>query len=218
MPAIRLISSFDSLVDLIEASAPRDRVFILGICGFSNAGKTTLCRRILGAFADAACHFDCDKFSTFSYPERQARLETAARSGDPASLAAEENPLNWYDWDAIQTALDELRSKRGFSYDKAWNKRTGMLDETYTVSLPAAGPALVLCDGIYLLHSRVRRWFDAAMLLDVSFSVAVDRERMRARNAAMASYMERLHRTYSQPYFEEHALDADWVYAGPQTD
>ena len=137
------------------------------------------------------------------------RLSTEAYGTSPK---AEENPIHWYAWDAIGTALGSLRTTRTFTYEYGWNRQSGELDEDYTFSLPPAGPALVLCDCIYLLHSPVRRWFDATVYVDAPFELTIERGRERSMDAARISYMERLHRTYSKPYFSKYSSSADWVY------
>ncbi|MUO43013.1 hypothetical protein [Agrobacterium vitis] len=207
-----VIESLAGLVDRMVSEYVSDQVRIIGVAGFSGSGKTTLCRRIVESLQGRAHHLDCDRFSAYSYSERQSRLDCAARSGDPAVMSAEENPRHWYAWDALADAVSSLRDSRMFAYDRAWNKNTGMLDGNYAIALPSEGPALVLCDCIYLLHPPVRQWFDTTVYVDVPFSLTVDRGLLRAPNSQRAAYMERLHRTYSLPYFEEHARNADWVY------
>lgn len=207
-----VIKSLADLVDRITPHCMPDQVRIIGVAGLSGAGKTTLCRAIVAAHPGVAHHLECDRFSAFSYSERQSRLDKATKSGNSAAILAEENPRHWYAWDALEHALSSLRSSRIFAYDRAWNKRTGMLDDNYALALPPGGPALVLCDCIYLLHPPVRQWFDMTVYVEAPFGLTVDRGLARAPNSQRAAYMERLHRTYSLPYFEDHAANADLVY------
>lgn len=168
---------------------------------------------IAEAYPQQTCHFDCDQFSKYSHAERLIRIKNAMAAGDPARIESEENPRHWYGWDDINLALTELRNKGGFSYNQGWNKETGERDKNYSISTPTEGPSLVLCDGIYLLHPPVRHLLDVTLYVDVPFSVTIDRGQRRMRDSERTSYMEKLHRTYSLPYFAEHASETDWIYA-----
>jgi len=213
MTGTTVLPDFDTVIERVKGCCAADRVAAIGICGPGGTGKSTLCRRILQELPAVARHLDCDLFSAFSYLERQHRIEAAIASGDPMRRAREENPLFWYDWDGIGQAVRSLRASRSFTLDRAWNRETGMLDATYTVSLPEEGPALVLCDCIYLLHDPVRRWFDATLLLQANHEQIEERGRRRAQNTATARYMERLAATYTVPYFSAHAAHADYVHS-----
>ena len=206
------MTSLDILDTLIEQSIASGRPSVIGICGHAGAGKTSLCKRIRETYPALAHHFVCDRFSRYSLREREARI--AAAQADSLSPEAEESPVHWYAWSEIGQALASLRTNRAFSYPRGWNRQTGELDETYALTLPAEGPTLVLCDGIFLLHAPVRQWLDAAILVDTPFDVTLERGRQRTADPIRYEYMARLGRTYAVPYFAAHAAQADAIYAG----
>lgn len=121
--------------------------------------------------------------------------------------------MNWYAWEAIETALFDIRANGRFTYPHGWNRKTGELDQDYSITLPAHEPAVLLCDCIYLLQQPVRNWLDAVILVDTPLSVTLARGQARSKDPARAAYMERLTRTYAMPYFAIHKAPADLVYA-----
>ncbi|MCV6584628.1 MAG: hypothetical protein OIF47_03765 [Marinibacterium sp.] len=186
-----------------------DRVHVVGVCGHAGAGKSTLCRQLVHMFAGRAVHLPCDLFSRHSLADRQARMDSARRSGDDARLRAEENPMNWYDWDGIACCISRLRSQRRSRWDRAWNSQTGALDGRFAAALPSDGPGLVLCDGIYLLHAPVRGWFDLCLTVDADKDVIAARRMRRAATAADADASRCRHVRFELPYFRDHAGCAD---------
>lgn len=198
---------------VINDCLTRRDIAVVGICGLGGAGKTCLCRQLCDENPGLVFHFVCDRFSTFGYDERQARIRAACASGDAARIAAEENPCNWYGWADIRDALQALRMRRSFAFEAAWNPRTGACDAHYAMDLPTDGPAVVVCDGIYLLHPDIRSQLDMTLHLDVPVEVVLDRGRGRGRGTGThAENMARLTRDYALPYFAEYEPDADYVW------
>lgn len=188
----------------------REDIAIVAVCGFAGAGKTTLCRSILKAFPDRTAHFECDRFSRYSFKEREQRI--AAQCRDANGGNPHENPLHWYDWHEIEMALDGLRKQRRFEFTRAWNPASGELDARYTLDLAERPPTLVLCDGIFLLHAPVTSWFDTAVLVDCPEPLRRARAEIRTKDSTRRAYMNQLERTYCQPYFQELSSRADIVY------
>lgn len=209
MSTSSLITDLDDVIALLAETAGQDGVTLVGVCGFAGAGKTTLCNRIAAALPDVAFRLDCDRFSAFSHPERTRRIDAARASGDPARAEEEENPRNWYDWAAIAMALQSLRAVRAFESDRAWNSENGLLNGRYALSLPPAGPAVVLCDGIFLLHDPVPGWLDLTLLVQANAHMIDERRRRRAGDKADRA-KERRDR-FERPYFRTHASRADHV-------
>jgi len=199
---------------LLENMAPNSPMFV-GICGFAGAGKTTLCRMLSVALPGSVTHFECDRFSRHGFSEREKRIAAYQRRDSPGD--DEENPVHWYDWDAVQEALDALRHQSRFRYCRAWNPQSGQLDATYSLKLSEDKPSLVLCDGIFLLHSPVKDWFERIICVDCPQPVRQARGTIRTRDPARQAYMTKLEQMYVEPYFHTFSGRADLIYSAPQT-
>lgn len=208
-----IIQSLEELLGLLEDRMQQaEDVLVLGVCGLGGAGKTTLCRQIIARCRHPAVHLDCDRFSRHSFRQRRMLIAEALASGLPERVAMEENPCNWYAFDAIGAALRDLRSSRQHTCTRAWNKRTGELDDEYHIVLPPDVPSVILCDCIYLLHDPMPAALDVALLVDTPLAMITERGRARSKgDDARAADMERLMRTYAIPYFSKYARTADWV-------
>ncbi|MEM9634169.1 MAG: hypothetical protein AAGA50_22765, partial [Pseudomonadota bacterium] len=143
------------------------------------------------------------------FHEREQRIEEQ-RSSSPVN--PEENPLNWYAWEEIGTSLATLRDQGGFTYERAWNSRTGELDQKYSLQRTQEAPTLILCDGIYLLHEPVRDWLDMTIFVGKPEATRKKRGRTRTTDASRRAYMERLERIYAIPYFQANIARADVIY------
>lgn len=209
MTRTRYIADLHGVMALMGETPQQDSVAIIGVCGFAGAGKSTLCNRITASMPGFAFHLECDRFSAFSYPERRKRIELATGLEDSTRLAAEQNPLNWYDWEGISTAIRSLRGMRGFETRRAWNSQTGLLDATYGLSLPSSGPAVVLCDCIFLLHEPIRRWFDLTLLVESDVNAIHERRKRRAGD--QADIAKARQDGFERPYFEEFGILADRI-------
>ncbi len=170
---------------------------------------------MVGMLRSNVVRLDCDQFSSHSYMERQGRIAKATSSGNPEWIEREENPKNWYAFDDIISALRDLKSKRTHTYDRAWNRQTGELDERYEVALDGDGPSIILCDCIYLLHPPIRAALDVAILVETDAEIVTERGRLRSKgDTGRASYMESLRQKYSVPYFETFGRHANIRYKG----
>lgn len=209
-----LISNISDLSSRLLKGAQPDTVVLVAVSGFAGAGKSTLCRSLLAAHPDLVSHFICDRFSSHSYSERKQRIAEQASATHDSDA---ENPRNWYDWHAIERALRALREDRAFTFDRAWNTTSGELDAHYRLDIGQAraphGPALVLCDGIYLLHEPVRHWFDMTILVERPEPARRASGRRRSKDPARRAYMIELERRFAAPYFRKHAAQAQIVYA-----
>lgn len=193
----------------VDALCAQRDVTVLGVCGMAGAGKTTLCRTLLADRPGQAAHLECDLFSTLSHADRQARINRAQATGDRTMIDAEENPQGWYDWDAIGRAIRCLRQDRAFHWTRAWNRQTGELDAGLSVTLPPAGPALLLCDCIYLLHDPVCRWMDGLLLVQAPETVIAERRAGRAGDPEALRRAQDRQERFERPYIDRYTARAD---------
>ncbi|MES0812734.1 hypothetical protein ABLO27_24795 [Roseibium sp. SCPC15] len=205
---VQLSNLNDLIAHLREQIESRDLI-IAGVCGLAGAGKTTLCKTLASNFPAHTLHLECDRFSQFSFVEREKRIEEQRRL---APVNSEENPLNWYAWEAIGRSLAALRDQGCFTYERAWNNCTGELDGKYSLQRTQDASTLVLCDGIYLLHEPVRDWLDMSILVDTPEAIRRARGKARTTDVDRRDCMERLERIYVIPYFETNIASADIIY------
>ena len=139
---------------------------IVGICGGSGAGKTTLVDeliRVLGQDRTSSVAFD-SYYRDLSHISMQERMEV--NYDHPDSL----------DHELFIEHLRELRLGRRIeipAYDFATHTRTGEV----TVVQPEE---IVILDGILLLHFRpVRDLIDLAVFIDVEERVRLERRALR---------------------------------------
>lgn len=187
-------------------------LLVAGICGPAGAGKTSLCAALAEAAPFPLVRLDCDAFSRHGHADRQAHIAEAVASGEAARIREAEDPCNWYAFGAIGRALRDLRGTGHHTNPRTWNRRTGELDASYRIALPGARPAVVLCDGIYLLHAPVRAALDVALMVEAPAELRAARGQVRSKDdATRAALMQRLAETYEQPYFDRHGGTADAV-------
>ncbi|KEQ08966.1 AAA family ATPase [Pseudorhizobium pelagicum] len=209
----RAVEAVAELVKHVEILTQAADVVVVGVCGFPGAGKTTLCQHIAEMSGVEVVRLDCDLFSTESYSQRQANLAEALKSGSQERIEDAENTQNWYAYDEIARAITDLKSHRRCTYDRAWNRNTGELDERYHLEASLAGPVIVLCDCIYLLHPPIRDALDCAIFVDAPEAVRFARGRVRSRgDANLAERMERISVRYTAPYFTRYADQATIVF------
>ncbi|KAB0539107.1 uridine kinase [Pseudochrobactrum saccharolyticum] len=208
-----IIRTIDELRQRFESEAANKNILVAGICGLAGAGKTTLCRQLTAISGFNIVHLSCDRFSSHSYADRQASIESAYASGITEHIAFAENPQNWYAYDDIIAAIHALRAHGHYSYNRAWNGKTGNLDEHYNITLSENAPSIVLCDGIYLLHEPISTALDIIILVDTPVEVTVQRGQKRVNdNTDHFMSMERLRQTYTMPYFEALSGHADILF------
>jgi uridine kinase len=200
------------LEDKIKSLLRENSVFNLGICGLGGSGKSTLCRQL--AENSNILHFETDWYARFPTPIRRQRIKEALESGDPQRIDAEENPLRWYDWDALAAGLETLKSTRHLSITDAWNQKTGEKGLALSLELPATGAATIIVDGIYLLHPQIRNQLDMVVHIGTPASTALERSRQRDQHRSSPEYLaykESLTYKYCVPYFEQYADAIDFT-------
>ncbi|UCA46850.1 hypothetical protein [Pseudochrobactrum sp. XF203] len=208
-----IIRTIDELRQQLVSEAANKNILVAGICGLAGAGKTTLCRQLTALSGFNIVHLSCDRFSSHSHADRQASIDRAYTSGITEHIAFTENPQNWYAYDDIIAAIHALRAHGHYSYNRAWNGKTGDLDGHYNIALPENAPSIVLCDGIYLLHEPISTALDLTILVDAPVEVTMQRGHKRSNgNTGHFMSMERLRQTYTMPYFEALSGQADILF------
>ena len=210
-----VIHSINELCAHIDAKLHGNDLLVVGVCGMAGSGKSTLCKQMVQDAHFDAVRLDCDQFSSHSLSERRALIAEATRSGDHQQIEFIENPLNWYAYADIISALSDLRSNRAHTYNRAWNRETGELNGLYHLRAPIDRPAVVLCDCIYLLHPVIRNEMDLVILVETAEDIVTERGLKRSKgDVSRATYMETLRRKYSVPYFATFGAEADIIYKG----
>lgn len=188
------------------------------ISGLPAAGKTTLAKTLKNDFENAVV-VQGDWFIKHPTTERLARIETAEKSGDTARIDEEANPINWFDWPALQTAVSTLQNSGKLSLEGAWNQSTGHKTITTALTLPNT-PAPIIVECAYLLHLPLVQQADLTMLIDTPEAVAT--QRLYARESAkfttpyldkdnFLAYREKLTARYDVPYFKRYRTHADLI-------
>lgn len=205
-------STVQTVLESFKPITQTKHITVIGVCGFAGAGKTTLCQALVQNNPERVLRLDCDRFSAFSHTERATRIRRARASGNAMLLNAEENPMNWYDWDGILSAIQCLRLNRKFETNRAWNRETGELDAPYKLSTDSDDQVVVLCDCIFLLHKPVRTWLDGTLLVDCRKKALASRRKCRSKSAVLEHEAWRRYELFEAPYFEEHTEQIDAIF------
>lgn len=203
------------LVRTLERYVAKNGTLVVGVCGHAGAGKSTLCKDFIEHATIPTIRLNCDLFSTHGSRDRLELIAAARATCDQDKIDAVENPLDWYAYDAIAAAISDLRLTGLHSYKSAWNSETGELDGSYDVSLPDQRPAIILCDGIYLLHPPIRQALDITVRVDATTDVLDQRGLARSKGDIERAQQHRAMRErFAVPYFDLYGWLADIVIDG----
>lgn len=207
-----------NLIRKLKRLRKKKDVSTIFVSGFGGAGKTTFCNYLKSKLEPNAVVFECDWFLKYPTFIRRAQIKTALDSGNARRIIEEENPKNWYDWMHLTTSLKSLAQEKELSLDKAWSQETGNKDLAVDLALSQEPGAIILVDGIYLLHDTIRDIADHIVLLDVPISHCINRALKRDSHRSTRSYIEYkvslLHK-YDKPYFEEFKQHANTIIEMP---
>ena len=207
-----------NLIKKLKRLRKKNDVSTIFVCGYGGAGKTTFCNYLQSKLEPNAVVFECDWFLKYATFIRRAQIKTALDSGNARRIIEEENPKNWYDWMLLTTSLKTLIQEKELTLDKAWSQESGNKDLTIKLTLSQEPGAIVLVDGIYLLHDTIRDIADHIVLLDVPISHCIERTRERDSQRSTKSYLDYkvslLHK-YDKPYFDEFNQYADTIIEMP---
>ena len=207
-----------NLIRKLKRLRKKNDVSTIFICGFGGAGKTTFCNYLKSKLEPNAVVFECDWFLKYPTFIRRAQIKTALDSGNARRIIEEENPKNWYDWMLLTTSLKTLTQEKMLSLENAWSQETGNKDLAVNLAISQDPGAVILVDGIYLLHDTIRDIADHIVLLDVPISHCIERTLKRDTHRSTRSYLEYkvslLHK-YDKPYFDELKEQADTIFEMP---
>ncbi len=204
-----MLEQVKTAIEQLLSQKARPIVFVTGLGG---SGKTTLCRHLEDQLEVPTLVLESDWYLKYSTDVRVERLRLARESGDQERIAREENPQHWYQWPLFCSGIEQLRDGGQVQMYNAWSQKTGNRELDIQLGLPKEGPALILCDGIYLLHPAVAELADFRILLDVEPEVAIERSRNRDAHRSSEEHAElktELLRRYDLPYFEKYRSYAD---------
>jgi uridine kinase len=168
----------------------------VGIDGWSCAGKTTLADELAAAIQAAgrqALRASIDNFHRKGHKYRSMRGEWTPQ------LYYDEG----YDYAVFRAWLLEPLGPGG-----SRRCRTAMLDSFNDVLLPEewhelADDAVVIVDGIFLLHPELAKHWDYVIWLDVDVETMVERARQRDTGwVGSAAAVEQRYRQFRQPVHE----------------
>jgi uridine kinase len=185
----------------------RKRCVVVFLCGLGGSGNSVV--------------VELDWYATHSTQDRKKRIEDARKTGDKKLLEKEENPKNWYSWSRFKRDLSKLKAKRHLNVRGAWNQKTGKKDLSVDLRLAQGGRAIILCEGIYLLHDTISKFADYIIYLTVSERLAHGRSAKRDLHRSSKQYLaykRYLLKKYDVPYFAENEKNAHLVLATDSAD
>ncbi len=138
----KLRSCFDSL--LAKKKNP-----IVFICGLGASGKTTLAQQLRTLFPECLSTLHLDWYLKHSTEERKQRIVKAKLSGDKKVVEKEENPRNWYDWDAFEQDLLNFQKTGKVKIDGIWNQKSGKKDLNMELSIDQNTQGIIICAGVF---------------------------------------------------------------------
>lgn len=191
---------------------------IVSVCGHAGTGKSTTTNAMLSNGYLAGAIIQLDWYLRYATPVRKQRIADALKSGDTERIEAEENPLNWYDWNRYQSDINHLQTSGTFEMHDAWDQSTGLKELQVGATMEQDG--FIICEGIYLLHPPIVEQADVTILMTLNESVA--RARAKARDAHRSdaqylAYKQCLVEKYDNPYMTRFAPNATLVFSvGPE--
>lgn len=207
------MQTIDHVVEYIKAKET-DKPLVVFVCGFGGAGKTTFCHKLAGLLSRPCVVFETDWYAKYATAERKERIKAARALQDQDLIEMEENPKNWYDWKALISGLQLLKTNGQLRIRHAWCQKTGEKQLSIELILPNVLNSVIICDGIYLLHDEIRQAADVCIRLDTTLDTCLERGRNRDAHRSTPEYLDykaALTRKYDEPYFECFGMNADFV-------
>jgi uridine kinase len=178
---------------------------VVAIDGMLGSGKSTVAEQMVDAFGDETIVLATDEFIVVTRHQWDEYLA----GGDDIVLA------DWYDLDKIARTLERARRGEKFTVEGLYNLSNGQLDRTR--GLDARRTRMVIIEGLFALHEKLRDLADVKVFLDIAGPVALERARSRdltARNIAPEQFEKKM-RIYHDcylPHVEQYRSYADIVH------
>jgi uridine kinase len=205
------MNTIDDILKMVIQKG-RGKQLVVFVCGFGGAGKTTFCRRLRAELTCPAIVFETDWFAKYATEQRRERIRAAIASQEQKLIEQEENPINWYDWPALVSGLNNLKKSGRLEIRDGWSQSTGKKEFSIDFEIPTDGESVVICDGIYLLHDAVKSAADLIVLLDTQIPTCLNRTAGRDSHRSTKEYLDykaALVDKYDKPYFELYSSNAD---------
>lgn len=193
------------LLELLEKNLQTKHHSVVFICGHGGAGKTTFAHTIERLLPSVV--LELDWFLTHPSLERRRKIARALASNNAAAIEREENPQNWYDWNAFAKAVRTFQTKGSLSLRNAWNQKNGKKDIHIHLRYQKGKNCLLLCEGIYLLHPPIRALADVVVLLRhplISGRKRAERRDAHRSDPAYLAWKATLLKKYDIPYFKKY--------------
>lgn len=144
------------LVTKIKERASSKKPFVIGICGFGGAGKTTTAHKLAEALGNAHV-INVDDFIVNRLKERSA-------------------DWNGFDWGRLEKeVLEPIRQGKATITYGIYDWKSDSIPETKTVSLEK----YVILEGVGLFKESFRKYFDFLVYVDVPHHIALERGKKR---------------------------------------
>jgi uridine kinase len=213
-----------SFINKIEKDF-ENRSGVIGICGLPGSGKTTLARELERYFLERALVIGIDDFCEVPTLRRKSYLKDALDTKNKEKLKyltnpekisenPYANPLSWYDWNAIEETLSQLRLGKTVMRKNCWDQQTGACDQDKIYQPKNHPHSIIIIEGIYLFENNLPHQIDVTAMLQLPEDLAEQQERTRDqhRNDALYLYYKALiNKLYCVPYLEKYKENMDYI-------
>lgn len=178
----------------------------LGVCGLGGIGKSTICRSTAEQYSSDLILVETDWYLALPSSVRKTAILDALQRQNTEEVERWSDPSSWYDWTSFVSDIDRLRRKGELQLHSAWRQSTGEKDLRIDLRVRNLQSALILVDGIYLLHPPIRALLDRVIVIEDIAENARKRAKTRDAHRAEGEYLAfkaALAESFDVPYFQK---------------